>query len=91
MRHLKRGRKLGRNASHRTSLKRNLLLGLFAHERITITYLGRREEPFTAADIVANRFTIALRALQVAPEAPDPLIAWTKDRAVALAPAEAIA
>ena len=37
MRHLKRGRKLGRNAPHRTSLKRNLLLGLFAHERITTT------------------------------------------------------
>jgi len=37
MRHLKRGRKLGRNASHRRSLKRNLLLGLFAHERITTT------------------------------------------------------
>ena len=37
MRHLKRGRKLGRNSSHRTSLKRNLLLGLFAHERITTT------------------------------------------------------
>src|SRR5438270_47436 len=37
-----------------------------AHERITVTYLGRREEPFTAADIVANRFTIALRALHEA-------------------------
>lgn len=38
--------------------KRNL-----AHERITLTYLGQRTEPFTAADIRANRFTITLRAM----------------------------
>jgi large subunit ribosomal protein L17 len=43
MRHLKRGRKLGRNAAHRTSLKRNLLLGLFAHERITTTVPKAKE------------------------------------------------
>src|SRR3954465_6552077 len=43
MRHLKRGRKLGRNAPHRTSLKRNLLLGLFAHERITTTVPKAKE------------------------------------------------
>jgi tRNA pseudouridine13 synthase len=33
------------------------------HERITLTYLGRRREPFTASDIRANRFTITLRSL----------------------------
>jgi tRNA pseudouridine13 synthase len=38
--------------------KRNL-----AHERITLTYLGQRPEPYTAADIVANRFAITLRSL----------------------------
>jgi tRNA pseudouridine13 synthase len=38
--------------------KRNLL-----HERITLTYLGQRAEPFTAADIRANRFEITLRAM----------------------------
>jgi large subunit ribosomal protein L17 len=43
MRHLKRGRKLGRNAPHRTSLKRNLLLGLFSHERITTTVPKAKE------------------------------------------------
>jgi large subunit ribosomal protein L17 len=43
MRHLKRGRKLGRNSAHRTSLKRNLLLGLFAHERITTTVPKAKE------------------------------------------------
>jgi glutamate dehydrogenase len=34
---------------------------------------------------------IALRVLQAAPGAPDPLAVWVKDRATALAPAEAIA
>lgn len=33
------------------------------HERITATYLGQREEPFTAGDIKANRFTLVLRAM----------------------------
>ena len=33
------------------------------HERITLTYLGQRAEPFTSADIAANRFTIMLRAM----------------------------
>lgn len=33
------------------------------HERITITYLGQRTEPYSATDISANRFTIVLRAL----------------------------
>jgi tRNA pseudouridine13 synthase len=33
------------------------------HERITLTYLGQRAEPFTASDIRANRFAITLRAL----------------------------
>ena len=38
--------------------KRNL-----AHERIAVTYLGQNTEPFTAADIAANRFAITLRAM----------------------------
>ncbi len=38
--------------------KRNL-----AHERIAVTYLGQRAEPYSATDISANRFTIALRSL----------------------------
>src|SRR5438128_913234 len=37
MRHLKAGRKLGRNASHRLALYRNLALALFRHERIITT------------------------------------------------------
>ena len=38
--------------------KRNL-----SHERVTVTYLGQRAEPFTAQDIRANRFTVVLRAM----------------------------
>jgi len=38
--------------------KRNL-----SHERVTLTYLGQRIEPFTAADIRANRFAINLRSM----------------------------
>lgn len=37
MRHRKAGKKLGRNASHRRSLYRNLALALFRHERIITT------------------------------------------------------
>ena len=38
--------------------KRNL-----SHERVTLTYLGQRTEPFTAADIRANRFTLTMRSM----------------------------
>src|SRR6202166_2376489 len=37
MRHLKAGKKLGRNAPHRLALYRNLALALFRHERIITT------------------------------------------------------
>ena len=37
MRHLKSGRKLGRNASHRRALMRNLARALFEHGRIITT------------------------------------------------------
>ncbi|MBY0512839.1 MAG: tRNA pseudouridine(13) synthase TruD [Gemmataceae bacterium] len=33
------------------------------HERVTLTYLGKCDHPFTAADISANRFTVVLRAM----------------------------
>jgi tRNA pseudouridine13 synthase len=38
--------------------KRNL-----THERLTLTYLGQRLEPYSAQDISANRFTITLREM----------------------------
>jgi large subunit ribosomal protein L17 len=47
MRHLKAGRKLGRNATHRLALKRNLTRALFQHERIITTVEKAKElRPF---------------------------------------------
>lgn len=43
MRHQKKGRKLGRNAPHRRSMNRNLLMALFTHERITTTIPKAKE------------------------------------------------
>ena len=34
-----------------------------SHDRITLTHLGRVPEPFTSADITANRFAVTLRGL----------------------------
>lgn len=47
MRHRKRGRALGRNASHRKALKRNLALSLFQRERIiTSPQKAKEVRPF---------------------------------------------
>ena len=48
MRHQKAGRKLGRNASHRLALKRNLTRSLIEHGRIVTTVQKYTEplEPF---------------------------------------------
>ena len=43
MRHLKAGRKLGRNASHRLALMRNLARALVEHERIITTVEKAKE------------------------------------------------
>jgi large subunit ribosomal protein L17 len=43
MRHRKAGRKLGRNASHRRALMRNLACALFEHERIITTVEKAKE------------------------------------------------
>ncbi len=43
MRHLKRGRKLGRSASHRRALMRNLASSLFLHGRIVTTVEKAKE------------------------------------------------
>ena len=43
MRHLKAGRKLGRNASHRVALMRNLARALIEHERIITTVEKAKE------------------------------------------------
>src|SRR6516225_8106038 len=68
MRHLKAGRKLGRNASHRLALMRNLAMALFRHERI-ITTLEKAKEvrPFVEKLItLAKKGTLHARRLALA-------------------------
>ena len=43
MRHLKRGRQLGRNSNHRLALFRNLVTSLMEHERIETTEAKAKE------------------------------------------------
>ena len=57
MRHLKSGRKLNRNAAHRTSMMRNLAASLIAHERVTTTVAKAKE----ARRFVERLITVAKR------------------------------
>ncbi len=57
MRHLKAGRKLNRNASHRLALMRNLALALFRHERIITTVAKAK----AARGFVERLITLAKR------------------------------
>src|SRR5207302_5587048 len=68
MRHLKAGRKLGRNATHRLALKRNLALALLRHERIITTVEKAKElRPFVERLItLAKRNTLHARRLVLA-------------------------
>src|SRR5262245_35605321 len=68
MRHLKAGRKLGRNASHRLALKRNLALALFRHERIITTVEKAKElRPFVEKLItLAKKGTLHARRMVIA-------------------------
>jgi large subunit ribosomal protein L17 len=68
MRHLKAGRKLGRNSTHRLALYRNLALALFRHERIITTLeKAKAARPFIEklitlakkGDLHARRLAIA--------------------------------
>jgi len=63
MRHLKAGRRLGRNAAHRKALFRNLALALFRHERIVTTVAKAKEaRPFIERLItLAKRGTLHAR------------------------------
>src|SRR4051794_40502704 len=68
MRHLKAGRRLGRNAEHRLALFRNLTRALFEHERI-ITTLAKAKEvrPFVEKLItLAKKGTLHARRLAIA-------------------------
>jgi large subunit ribosomal protein L17 len=57
MRHLKSGRKLGRNASHRAAMMRNLAASLIAHERVVTTVAKAKE----ARKFVERLITVAKR------------------------------
>lgn len=65
MRHLKSGRKLGRNASHRAAMKRNLACALITHERIITTVAKAKElRPFVERLItLAKRNTLHARRI----------------------------
>jgi large subunit ribosomal protein L17 len=68
MRHLKAGRKLGRNASHRLALMRNLARALIEHERIITTVEKAKEaRPFVEKLItLAKKGTLHARRLALA-------------------------
>jgi large subunit ribosomal protein L17 len=68
MRHRKAGRKLGRNASHRLALYRNLAMALFRHERIITTVeKAKAVRPFVEKLItLAKRGTLHSRRLVLA-------------------------
>ena len=68
MRHLKAGRKLGRNASHRLALMRNLARALFQHGRIVTTVEKAKEaRPFVEKLItLAKQGTLHARRLALA-------------------------
>lgn len=67
MRHRKAGRKLGRNATHRLSLFRNLTRALITHERITTTTpKAKALRPF-----VERIITLAKKAAVVSDGSPE--------------------
>src|SRR2546430_12705791 len=67
MRHLRAGRKLGRNASHRLALYRNLTLALIRHERIITTVeKAKAVRPFVEKLItLAKQGTLHARRLVI--------------------------
>src|SRR3989442_387857 len=68
MRHLKAGRKLGRNASHRLALYRNLAMALIRHERIITTLeKAKAVRPFVEKLVtLAKKGTLHARRLALA-------------------------
>src|SRR3954471_5767984 len=68
MRHLKAGKKLGRNPSHRLALYRNLTMALIRHERIITTLpKAKAVRPFVEKLItLAKRNTLHARRLVTA-------------------------
>ncbi len=59
MRHQKKGRKLGRNSTHRKAMFRNMVMSLVSHERIKTTTPKAKE----LRPIIERYITLAKRAL----------------------------
>src|SRR4051794_31012696 len=72
MRHLKAGKRLGRNQSHRTALYRNLALALFRYERIITTLpKAKAVRPFVEKLItLAKRGDLHARRLAISKLGP---------------------
>src|SRR5919205_2794907 len=68
MRHLKAGRKLGRNATHRLALMRNLTRALIEHERIITTVEKAKEARRFVEKLItqAKKGTLHARRLALA-------------------------
>jgi large subunit ribosomal protein L17 len=67
MRHLKHGRKLGRNATHRVALLRNLARALIHHGRITTTVEKAKSlRPFVEKLVTLTKKKNALHARRLA-------------------------
>jgi large subunit ribosomal protein L17 len=63
MRHRKRGRKLGRNATHRKAMFRNMANSLFEHESIVTTVAKAKElRPFAEKCITVARGVVGAQA-----------------------------
>jgi len=72
MRHKVRGRRLGRNTSHRTALKRNLISALFQHRRIVTTLAKAKEyRPFAEKLITAAKVKTLHNVRRVARDIQD--------------------
>jgi large subunit ribosomal protein L17 len=82
MRHLKAGRKLGRNASHRLALMRNLARALFEHGRIITTVEKAKElRPFAEKLItLAKKGTLHARRLVLARLGPATKAAYCDEK-----------
>ena len=67
MRHLKAGKKFGRNSGHRRAMMRNLVTSLFVHERITTTDVKAKELRRVAERLVTKASRLSALA-ETSPE-----------------------
>lgn len=86
MRHLKAGRKLGRNATHRLALMRNLTRSLIQHERIITTLEKAKELRRFAEKLItlAKKDTLHHRRLVLARLGPNSKASFYDDEGESL-------